>query len=1142
MTPEQSVLAIDQELNLFLSLFDHVSQACILFDSDRQIVYRNNACSTRFPHKILSVHHIEEELPNLDRNLIEFLELNTLTSVVRYPFEQVELRRIVKVDSEYVLATFNQLESAPEVIKNKKTRVKSPVSPWFKSLINNAPEAILILDFENKRYVDANPMAIRLFGYSKKELLTTYVGDLSPEVLPDGRSARAVSTQKIQQCIDTGKSVKFNWSIKRADGSLVPCEVRVHRLPTESGIYIRSSVTDVSFKMKAEAEIGSRKEQFRQLFASESFSMVLYDHNGEIQVANQAFCNMLGYKLRSLKNTSIHTLIYAEDLKLHTERLESLNKGDQVESGNELRLLRSDGKFVTCFSSAKRYQNFKGEQFVVETLRDVSQEKMALQALEVSEKRYKSLFVRSTIGIVLIDYHKGQIVSANPMAQHILDRDEEEIKAMNYACFSSEFFGEKLDLFQDFLDRINRGENPMIDINLAGKNGSVISIRVGGYLLDGDDDGTLVVGFTDITEGNRRKQKYVRQRNQLKAFVEHSTIPVAMFDTEMNYVLVGQKWLEMYPTHYGGDIIGKNYYELHPGVPIRWKLKHMKAMSGETIQNDRDLLVKSNGQKEWFKWLAKPWYEDDHKIGGIIVYAEIITDEVSAEENAKKQEARYKSFFENSALGWVELDARHLVDYCRKSNSTLFSEREAIKLFNSCKVVRINDQVRDVFQFGNGKVEDFVPSKYVRENGRTFVQRIVQSIRNNVTLFEHDLVIKNEGDVHRNLFVSVRLPEDDDYTNIVCSILDVTDQRTSISALRDSEERYRTMFEGNNLAVVYTNYKKKTIKVNMAFTEMLGYTDSEMQTIHENDLLYPKYRKLNDDIEQKFKQGTVRQIDIDKEYKRKDGSRLIASTSSSALYDDRGSHYGTVTIINDITNRRLNERRIQRQNDELRKINQELDQFVYSAAHDLRAPIANVLGLVKLLKLEDLPVSAMEYVNLQERSLDKLDVFIKSIVDYSRNSRLAITKNELDFKPYIHDITEQYAFFDNADRLKVSVEVQQNGSFVTDESRLSIVMNNLVSNAVRYMDIEKKDSFLDIKVVSDQKEATIVVEDNGIGIEGEHLDSIFKLFYRANASSKGTGIGLYIVKEAIAKLKGTISVKSTYGVGTQFTVRIKNLA
>jgi signal transduction histidine kinase len=113
--------------------------------------------------------------------------------------------------------------------------------------------------------------------------------------------------------------------------------------------------------------------------------------------------------------------------------------------------------------------------------------------------------------------------------------------------------------------------------------------------------------------------------------------------------------------------------------------------------------------------------------------------------------------------------------------------------------------------------------------------------------------------------------------------------------------------------------------------------------------------------------------------------------------------------------------------------------------------------------------------------------------------------------------------------------------FYSDYSRLLIIFNNIISNAVRYRDRWKEDSYLKIDLHTTADLATITFEDNGVGIANEYIDRIFKMFFRANADSKGSGLGLYIVKGAVEKLNGSIQVQSALGEGTKFLIQVPNM-
>ncbi|MDN4165787.1 ATP-binding protein [Cytophagales bacterium LB-30] len=233
---------------------------------------------------------------------------------------------------------------------------------------------------------------------------------------------------------------------------------------------------------------------------------------------------------------------------------------------------------------------------------------------------------------------------------------------------------------------------------------------------------------------------------------------------------------------------------------------------------------------------------------------------------------------------------------------------------------------------------------------------------------------------------------------------------------------------------------------------------------------------------------------------------------------------------------------IKKKNLELTKVNSELDRFVYSASHDLRAPLASILGLINVARIDDSPENRTEYYNLIEKSVKKLDSFINDIIEFSRNSRLKIHPEPIDFEALINSLIDELRFLDEKNQIRRVVKVSGTGQFCTDQKRLTIVLNNLISNSIKYHNLHGEDPFIELEVKYTEQQAHIVVRDNGTGISKEHLEHIFKMFYRANESSKGSGLGLYIVKEALEKIKGKIRVESEPYKGSTFYIDIKALS
>jgi signal transduction histidine kinase len=225
-------------------------------------------------------------------------------------------------------------------------------------------------------------------------------------------------------------------------------------------------------------------------------------------------------------------------------------------------------------------------------------------------------------------------------------------------------------------------------------------------------------------------------------------------------------------------------------------------------------------------------------------------------------------------------------------------------------------------------------------------------------------------------------------------------------------------------------------------------------------------------------------------------------------------------------------------NKELRKTNAELDSFVYSVSHDLRAPITSVLGLLNLAKDENDRKVLQNYLDMISKSVIQQDLFIKDILNLSRNSRLKLSPTEIDFQEIVEEIFEQLKYINHM-KVNKSVEVDQQKPFYSDESRLKVVFNNLISNAIRHHN--GKEPQVEISVQIKPKYAHISIKDNGIGIAKEHLSSVFKMFYRATDTNHGSGLGLYIVKETINKLQGTIKLKSELNKGTEVLLQIPSL-
>lgn len=243
------------------------------------------------------------------------------------------------------------------------------------------------------------------------------------------------------------------------------------------------------------------------------------------------------------------------------------------------------------------------------------------------------------------------------------------------------------------------------------------------------------------------------------------------------------------------------------------------------------------------------------------------------------------------------------------------------------------------------------------------------------------------------------------------------------------------------------------------------------------------------------------------------------------------------------TNRQIQEEMLRKQNEELTKINKELDSFVYSVSHDLRSPLTSILGLVNVAKLDQHKTKEAihNYFEMIERSVLKLDETLREILDYSRNARGELVLTEVDLALLIGNSIEQLKHISGYNQIKVQTNIHGHTSLYSDAYRISVIITNLISNAIKYKDDNKPNQFIDITATVTPAHLAIVVQDNGIGIHQDYLRNVFNMFYRATDRSQGAGLGLYIVKEMVEKLNGKIIINSELGKETLISITIPNM-
>jgi signal transduction histidine kinase len=233
---------------------------------------------------------------------------------------------------------------------------------------------------------------------------------------------------------------------------------------------------------------------------------------------------------------------------------------------------------------------------------------------------------------------------------------------------------------------------------------------------------------------------------------------------------------------------------------------------------------------------------------------------------------------------------------------------------------------------------------------------------------------------------------------------------------------------------------------------------------------------------------------------------------------------------------------VRNKDNEIVRLNHELDQFIYHASHELRSPLVSMLGLINLIKLEQKAVpgpSGEDYVALLENKVNKLDNLLKKIVAITYNNKAVVSNDSIDWHELVTSCLRDSEI--RNERVRIEMNIVQDSEFVNDKDRTRIVISNLLSNAMKYYNTNVSDPNVVIKISSDGSEANILISDNGVGIDRKYLKNIFGMFYRAHVSpSDGNGLGLYVVRTMIERIGGQITVTSNLGEGTSFQLIIPN--
>lgn len=370
--------------------------------------------------------------------------------------------------------------------------------------------------------------------------------------------------------------------------------------------------------------------------------------------------------------------------------------------------------------------------------------------------------------------------------------------------------------------------------------------------------------------------------------------------------------------------------------------------------------------------------------------------------------------------------------------------------------------------------------------------------------------------------------------------MDVTESEKAEQALRESEERFRTMANAAPVLIWTSGVNKGFDYFNRSWLDFTNRTfDQELgngwaHSVHPDDI---------DHVMRTYNAAFDCRIPFETQFRlrRADGDYRWMATHGVPRFAPDGTFQGYIASSIDITERRLAqdelERRVSERTAELAEANRELESFTYSVSHDLRAPLRHVLGYAEILKDDfapQLPEDAQTVVKRIVAGTQNMSLLVDDLLRLARIGRQELALQPVDLNAVVREVIEELKT-EITDR-KIDWRIQQLPQVSADPGLMKIVYTNLISNAVKYSR-KRPETIIEIGHKKENNRDTFYIRDNGVGFDMQYANKLFGVFQRLHKQEQfeGTGVGLAIVDRIIRKHRGKITANSAPDQGATFS-------
>jgi len=326
--------------------------------------------------------------------------------------------------------------------------------------------------------------------------------------------------------------------------------------------------------------------------------------------------------------------------------------------------------------------------------------------------------------------------------------------------------------------------------------------------------------FRDISDRKRTEAALRESEATLRLFVEHVPSPIAMFDRDMRYLHVSRRWRTDFDLR-DRDLAGLNHYDVFPEVPERWKEIHRRCLAGAVERNDEDRFERADGTVQWVRWEVRPWARADGEIGGIIFFSEEITERKAAEQALRDRERLLGIVTGSARVGLVVVNRRYEYLFANEAYAEIFGVRAA---------EIVGRRVPDVLAAGWTQIQP----------------RLDRALAGERVEYELTFPAPPGASTPRSFRVMYEPRADDAGTrSVVVVVIEVTEQKRAEAAVRESEAKFRNVFEHAATGIGITDPAGRFLQGNPAYRAILGLTEDELKSADLASLIHPDDRHEN---------------------------------------------------------------------------------------------------------------------------------------------------------------------------------------------------------------------------------------------------------------------------------------------------------